>query len=71
MLERYPIMHFSLAPTRISSPIDRMSSSVSRAYSTSMTQISAHSASSGSGGGGGFSGGGGGRWWPVAGMGGR
>ena len=71
MLERYPIMHFSLTPTRISSPIDRMSSSVSRAYSTSMTQISAHSTSSGSGGGGGFSGGGGGRWWPVAGMGGR
>ena len=71
MLERYPIMHFSLTPTRISSPIDRMNSSVSRAYSTSMTQISAHSTSSGSGGGGGFSGGGGGRWWPVAGMGGR
>lgn len=71
MLEKYPIMHFSLTPTRISSPIDRMSSSVSRAYSTSMTQITAHSTSSGSGGGGGFSGGGGGRWRPVAGMGGR
>lgn len=72
MLERYPVMHFSLTPTRISSPIDRMSSSVSRAYSTSMTQISAHStSSSGSGGGGGFSSGGGGRRRPVAGMGGR
>lgn len=71
MIEKYPIMHFSLTPTRILSPIDRMSTSVSRAYSISVIQISAHSTSSGSGGGGGFSGGGGGRWRPVAGMGGR
>lgn len=71
MIERYPIMHFSFTPTRISSPIDRMSSSIDKAYSTSITQISAHSASSGSGGGGGFSGGGGGRRRPEAGMGGR
>lgn len=40
------------------SPIHTISTSTSRAYSTSLTEIARHSSSSGSGGGGGFSGGG-------------
>lgn len=46
------------------SPIHTISSNLSRAYSTSLSEIALHSPSSGSGGGGGFSGGG--RWPAVA-----
>ena len=77
MLQEYPILHFALNPVYYIdsssnySSLSALGKDVSRAYSTSMSEIAAHSSSSGSGGGGGFSGGGGGRWRSVAGMGGR
>lgn len=77
MKKNYPIIYFSTNPiyyathTIGTSPISALNQGVSKAYSTSVAQIAAHSASSGSGGGGGFSGGGGRRRWPEAGMGGR
>ena len=77
MKNAYPIIYFSTNPIYFSthtigtSPISMLNQGVSKAYSTSVAEIAAHSSSSGSGGGGGFSGGGGRRRWPEAGMGGR
>lgn len=77
MKNTYPIIYFSTNPIYFSthtigtSPISMLNQGVSKAYSTSIAEIAAHSASSGSGGGGGFSGGGGRRRWSEAGMGGR
>ena len=77
MKNTYPIIYFSTNPIYFSthtigtSPISMLNQGVSKAYSTSIAEIAAHSASSGFGGGGGFSGGGGRRRWPEAGMGGR
>ena len=76
MKEKYPITYFSINPiysghTADITTISIINHGVSKAYSTSVAQIAAHSSSSGSGGGGGFSGGGGRRRWPEAGMGGR
>lgn len=77
MKKNYPIIYFSTNPTYYSthtigrSTISMLDQGASKAYSTSIAQIAAHSASSGSGSGGGFSGGGGRRRRPEAGMGGR
>ena len=77
MKNTYPIIYFSTNPIYFSthtigtSPISMLNQGVSKAYSTSVAEIAAHSSSSGSGGGGGFSGGGGRRRRPEAGMGGR
>lgn len=77
MKKNYPIIYFSANPIYYSthtigtSTISMLGQGVSKAYSTSVAQIAAHSTSSGSGGGGGFSGGGGRRRRPEAGMGGR
>ncbi len=77
MKKNYPIIYFSSNPIYYSthtigtSPISMLNQGVSKAYSTSVAQIAAHSTSSGYGGGGGFSSGGGRRRWPEAGMGGR
>ena len=68
---QYPVLNFSLYSgihynLTSSNLIDSISSNASKAYTTSLREISAHSSSSGGGGGGGFSGGGGGRRrrWP-------
>ncbi len=77
MKNKYPIIYFSTNPLYYSthtigtSTISILNQGVSKAYSTSVAQIAAHSASSGYGGGGGFSSGGGRRRWPEVGMGGR
>lgn len=75
MRRNYPIIYFSINPhyhvTTTVSPLSRLDTGVTRAYTTTVREIAAHRSSSGSGGGGGFSGGGGRRRWPVAGMGGR
>ncbi len=63
-LVEYPLIRFSISHTPTINPIERINSISSKAYSSSMHQISVHSSSSSGGGsGGGFSGGGGGRRW--------
>ena len=70
MKNTYPIIYFSTNPIYFSthtigtSPISMLNQGVSKAYSTSVAEIAAHSSSSGSGGGGR-------RRRPEAGMGGR
>lgn len=74
-MQEYKILNIATTnisySSRTSSPIEKINTSMSRAYTTSLSEIAAHSSSSGSGGGGGFSGGG--RWSAEAeaGMGGR
>ena len=81
MSENYPVINYIFNPLNNdynsssnlklgNISINNISSNISKAYHTSVTEIASHSSSS-SGSGGGFSSGGGGRWRPVAGMGGR
>ncbi|MBQ2917021.1 MAG: DUF2207 domain-containing protein [Clostridia bacterium] len=66
-IEKYQVINFATNNIvhNISdrTTIDIISETTTKAYRTSLSEISRHNSSSGSGGGGGFSGGGGGRWW--------